>query len=105
MALASVVALAGYLCIFMAHLAKKSFFGYQFDTQTWNPDSKRVAHSILGYIVLIALVFQACIGMKKYSSETRILTFHGVLGKVVMVAGAVNMLLAILFWSWSTLTK
>merc|ERR1719313_2902979 len=35
MALATMVALAGYLCIFMAHLAKKSFFGYQFDTHSW----------------------------------------------------------------------
>ena len=44
---------------------------------------------------------------KKRSMENgvRIMTFHGTLGKIVMFGGAVNMLLAILFWGWSPLQK
>merc|ERR1719498_2267160 len=102
---AAVSALAGYLCIFMAHLPQHKFFGYNFDTGKWDPEGKRVAHAILGYFVIIAVVVQSCIGATKYRSETRILTFHGTLGKVVIAAGATTMLLAILFWSWDTLQK
>ena len=49
MGLATIVALVGYLCIFMAHLPKKQFFGYNFADGKWEPETKRVVHSILGW--------------------------------------------------------
>jgi len=108
MASATVIALVGYLCIFMAHLPKQSFFGYNFETHEWNADKRRVAHSILGYVVLLAVLAQASMGLSKNKSQSlgvKTMRFHGTLGKVVMFGGAINMLLAILFWDWSTMTK
>lgn len=106
---ATIIAVVGYLCIFMAHLAKKSFFGYDFGSGHWNPDHLRVAHSILGYIVIFAMIFQACVGVAKITKLNtdgiKTMQFHGFLGKVVMVGGAVNMLLAMLFWAFSGMLK
>jgi len=105
MTLALLVALGGYLCIFMAHIKDRKFFGYDFKNHSWNADKKRTAHAILGYIILLAAIAQGVGGMFKVSQlrlGKQAVSFHGVMGKVVMLGGTVNIALAIAFWNWST---
>jgi hypothetical protein len=110
MAIATIVAIVGYIAIFMAHLAKGSFFGYDFKNKQWNPDKFRVAHSILGYIVLSAMVSQAVMGLIKIDAKLKkdpviMFAFHGTMGKVVMLGGTANMVFATIFWGWTLPTK
>lgn len=106
MGMASVTALIGYVCIFMAHLAKQSFFGYNFATDAWSPQSWRIFHSIFGYVVLLAMLAQATVGLRKaykLTSGIRTMTFHGMMGKVVIFGGAFNIAIATWNWAWNGL--
>mmetsp|Transcript_99985 Transcript_99985/g.158258 ORF Transcript_99985/g.158258 Transcript_99985/m.158258 type:complete len:236 (-) Transcript_99985:97-804(-) len=110
MAVATVIAIVGYFCIFMSHLAKGSFFGYDFKEKHWNPDKFRIAHSILGYVVLSALISQAVMGLIKIDAKFKkepvhMFLFHGTMGKIVMLGGTANMVTATVFWGWSAPTK
>lgn len=100
---AAVAAIAGYVCIFLAHAPSQKFFGYDFKQQTWGTPS-RVAHSLLGYVVLGLVLAQACMGIAKAAGLERnekIFTFHGQLGKAIMGLALVVIILACAFWSWS----
>lgn len=104
MMLASLIAVGGYVAIFMAHLPLHTFFGYNFSTHKWAVPT-RVAHDILGYGILILTLAQSSMGLCKLASlrEGRgIFKFHGTLGKAIMVLSSVNIVLACVFWSWST---
>jgi len=104
MGASSAVAMLGYLCIFMAHLAKHTFFGYDFATHKWSDQTWRIFHSIFGYIVLLAMLLQASVGvMKKLNLDNgvRTMTFHGTLGRVVMVGGSLNAAVAAVNWGWT----
>jgi len=108
MGAASVTAIVGYVCIFMAHIMKHSFFGYNFETHKWSPEYWRIFHSIFGYIVLLAMLAQASMGVLKAYNLTlgmRTLTFHGALGKVVIFGGALNACVAALNWGWNGIMR
>eukprot|EP00930_Biecheleria_cincta_P040249 TRINITY_DN27595_c0_g1_i2.p1 TRINITY_DN27595_c0_g1~~TRINITY_DN27595_c0_g1_i2.p1 ORF type:complete len:223 (-),score=29.22 TRINITY_DN27595_c0_g1_i2:127-795(-) len=103
MSAAAVAAIAGYVCIFLSHLPAKKFFGYDFGNKTWGVPS-RVAHSLLGYVVLLLVLAQACMGLAKAAGldrGERIFTFHGQLGKAIMLLALTVILLACVFWGWS----
>uniref|UniRef100_A0A7S1MSZ8 Cytochrome b561 domain-containing protein n=1 Tax=Alexandrium catenella TaxID=2925 RepID=A0A7S1MSZ8_ALECA len=102
MVVATVAMLFGYLCIFMAHLPKRRFFGYDFNTRQWG-DYRRVAHAWLGYLLIFMVLAQSCTGIRKLSflqAGKRILVSHGNFGKTIIVLAGFNMLLAIRFWGW-----
>eukprot|EP00929_Paragymnodinium_shiwhaense_P100664 TRINITY_DN63174_c0_g1_i3.p1 TRINITY_DN63174_c0_g1~~TRINITY_DN63174_c0_g1_i3.p1 ORF type:complete len:230 (+),score=28.30 TRINITY_DN63174_c0_g1_i3:117-806(+) len=104
MSLAAIVALLGYLAIFMAHLPKGQFLGYDFKTGAFKPWRKLV-HIYLGYTVLLAMVAQAVMGFLKLqaldSSGAKSFTFHGQLGKSIIFLGSANIAIAASFWMWS----
>lgn len=108
MAFATVSALVGYLAIFMAHYPSGLFFGYNFNTHKWLPSTKKVFHAIFGYMILIPAVFQAIVGVLKalkLSQGFKSHRFHGIMGKLVMVGGAMEMVVAVLFWGWPLSVK
>jgi len=99
--IAAVMAMfAGYACIWLAHLPTRQFFGYDFLSQEWKP-LKRIAHVWLGYGLLGLAVAQAFMGQAKVESTEGIYKFHGSLGKIILVAGIVEMFVAMWMWSWS----
>lgn len=103
MVLAVLAMLGGYLSIFMAHWPIKKFFGYSFQVQEWGSAS-RVIHSLLGYLVIFMALAQGLLGqMKRHFAEqgARVFTFHGTLGKAIIVLGAANITIAVQFWMWS----
>ncbi|CAE8695246.1 unnamed protein product [Polarella glacialis] len=61
---AAIVMLLGYLAIFMAHLPNRMFFGYDFKKQEWKPMIK-VAHSWVGYALLVGVLAQGYMGAMK----------------------------------------
>merc|ERR1712232_635742 len=100
--------MGGYVGIFMAHLPKRSFFGYDFLNHQWTVPA-RIIHGWLGYAVLTLCIAQASMGIAKMAalneSKTRIFTFHGTLGKAIITMGATNIVIACYFWAWSTPMK
>mmetsp|Transcript_62107 Transcript_62107/g.115209 ORF Transcript_62107/g.115209 Transcript_62107/m.115209 type:complete len:244 (+) Transcript_62107:146-877(+) len=107
MALGVLAALLGYYAIFKAHWPKSQFFGYDFATHEWKPMS-RIVHSLLGYVIIIASVIQGMAGPMKIRAiraGQRVFTWHGTLGKRIIVAAMVNLLLAVYFWGWSMRMK
>lgn len=103
MGTAAGVALIGYLCIFMSHLPKGQFLGYDFQEGAWK-EWRRVAHVWSGYATLILVIGQSCMGVLKIRAldgGNRILTFHGMLGKFIIVLATVTLAAAISFWGWS----
>jgi len=104
MALSGLAATIGFLGIYVSHVQKKTLFGYRFATKEWAPTT-HIAHCIFGYVILIAVFFQALVGMRKYNSPLRILTFHGNLGKYIIVGGVLNILIALWFFSWTPIQK
>lgn len=108
MGLASLAMLLGYLAIFQAHLPQSKFFGYDFKAGAWSPDYKRIVHVYLGYALIFAVLAQALMGARKLQilgTGQRVLTFHGNLGKGIVLLGLVNILIAIRFWAWSPVMK
>lgn len=107
MLLAVIAAVMGYVSIAKAHAPKGQWFGYNFPTDTWS-ESKRVAHTWIGYLLLVAMLAQAVMGMAKLrflGQGERIFTFHGMLGKVILALTCVEMCLAIRFWEWDVKLK
>ena len=104
MMLATLFGFAGYVAIFLAHLPNKTFFGYNFSTHKWGV-ATRVAHDWIGYLILVMTISQSAMGLSKLAGlrdGRAIFKFHGTLGKVIMVLSAVNVVLACVFWGWST---
>ncbi|CAJ1395854.1 unnamed protein product [Effrenium voratum] len=101
MALATLAAVAGYVCIFLAHVTKRSFFGYNFAEHTWAQPT-RVAHDLMGYGILILTLAQASMGLFKATKSAASFKFHGSMGKVIMVLAAGNIVLACFIQGWST---
>mmetsp|Transcript_100548 Transcript_100548/g.215489 ORF Transcript_100548/g.215489 Transcript_100548/m.215489 type:complete len:228 (-) Transcript_100548:185-868(-) len=107
MLLAVIAAIIGYVGIAKAHAPKAQFFGYNFIDHTWSVRT-RVAHTWIGYLLLVAMLAQAIMGMAKLhviGQGQRIFTFHGMLGKVILALTCVEMCLAIRFWEWSVSLK
>mmetsp|Transcript_85613 Transcript_85613/g.173748 ORF Transcript_85613/g.173748 Transcript_85613/m.173748 type:complete len:228 (-) Transcript_85613:143-826(-) len=107
MMLAAIAAVIGYVAIAEAHAEKGEFFGYDFKKDVW-AESRRVAHAWIGYLLLLAMLAQAVMGMAKswfLGKGERIFTFHGMLGKVILALTCVEMCLAIRFWEWSVSLK
>mmetsp|Transcript_116991 Transcript_116991/g.207109 ORF Transcript_116991/g.207109 Transcript_116991/m.207109 type:complete len:222 (-) Transcript_116991:20-685(-) len=103
----AIVMIAGYVCIFMAHLPAKSFFGFDFKKGEWKA-SARVVHSLLGYAVIAVVLAQGVIGaykMKALKAGMRMYTFHGTLGKVIIFLAYSNVLVAAWFWPWTAGVK
>uniref|UniRef100_A0A7S1RRX4 Cytochrome b561 domain-containing protein n=1 Tax=Alexandrium catenella TaxID=2925 RepID=A0A7S1RRX4_ALECA len=108
MGLGSLAMLLGYLAIFEAHLPQSKFFAYDFKAGAWSPDWKRVVHVYLGYALIVAVLAQAFMGARKLQvlgTGQRVLTFHGSLGKAVILLACFNIIIAIRFWGWSTPMK
>lgn len=108
MGLAVLGAIGGYVCIFNAHWKTKQYFGYNFEKGEWEDNKTRIAHSLLGYVVMTLALAQGLMGpikMMRLSMGEKILTFHGTLGKVIILIGGVNVILATRFWSWDTSFK
>mmetsp|Transcript_28201 Transcript_28201/g.52926 ORF Transcript_28201/g.52926 Transcript_28201/m.52926 type:complete len:220 (-) Transcript_28201:242-901(-) len=102
MSLAALVALGGYAAMFKAHWPIKQYFGYNFTTHKWAVPA-RVIHDLIGYSVLALVLFQASIGFLKIANlqkQIKSFTFHGTLGKVIMMLSAVNIVVACVFWKW-----
>mmetsp|Transcript_25701 Transcript_25701/g.79001 ORF Transcript_25701/g.79001 Transcript_25701/m.79001 type:complete len:229 (-) Transcript_25701:127-813(-) len=107
MALATVAMLLGYLCIFKAHWPAKKFFGYDFKNGQWAP-YLRIIHVYLGYLLIAAVLAQAAMGALKMNllgKGQRAFTFHGQLGKAIVIFGLANTLVAIRFWGWTNAMK
>eukprot|EP00747_Dinoflagellata_sp_TGD_P192124 gnl/TRDRNA2_/TRDRNA2_56516_c0_seq1.p1 gnl/TRDRNA2_/TRDRNA2_56516_c0~~gnl/TRDRNA2_/TRDRNA2_56516_c0_seq1.p1 ORF type:complete len:232 (+),score=20.90 gnl/TRDRNA2_/TRDRNA2_56516_c0_seq1:105-800(+) len=109
MVLASVAMIMGYVAIFKAHWPKGQFFGYNFQQGKWETDITRIAHGWIGYGIICLVVAQAAMGSLKLNrlqaTGERTLTFHGSLGKMIMLAAGLNILLAVWFWGWTTSLK
>mmetsp|Transcript_23208 Transcript_23208/g.43625 ORF Transcript_23208/g.43625 Transcript_23208/m.43625 type:complete len:216 (-) Transcript_23208:62-709(-) len=107
MMLSATAGVAGYVMIFLSHVKTPSFFGYNFATHTWAVPS-RIVHDFLGYSVLLLMLAQAVMGLMKLAklqTGERSFTFHGQLGKAIIVLGASNIVVACVFWSWTPTTK
>jgi len=95
--------LVGYTCIFVAHWPTSQFFGYDFGKGEWKP-LLRVFHVWLGYPVLVLVFSQAAMGLQKARAldhGRRSFTFHGKLGKAIVLFGALAMVSAICFWPFN----
>ena len=104
MVLSALFAIGGYLAIFMAHVKVHSFFGYDFAKHSWKVPS-RIIHDFLGYGVLLLTLAQASMGLQKLlkiQAGVKIFTFHGSLGKAILLLAAVQILVACYIWAWST---
>lgn len=104
---AALVMLGGYLCIFIAHWPTRQFLGYDFKQHTWKPIS-RVLHVYLGYLSIGLVLAQVFMGLRKAEAlrlGRRTLTFHGTLGKAIIVLGSAAVLAAVRFWAWSYAVK
>jgi len=108
MSLAVLAMLGGYLCIFMAHLPIRKFFGYDFNNKAWG-EWARIAHSWIGYATILGSLAQASTGINKitYLNTTgqKVFTQHGTTGKLIMCFGALVVVLAVKFWGWSLSMK
>merc|ERR1719464_240517 len=94
--------LMGYLCIFLAHLPHRKFFGHNFDTGGWS-EYKRILHAFIGYIVIFGVIMQSFMGFLKTRLSTKAyktFTFHGTLGKGILLLAALNMIIAVRMWAW-----
>ncbi|CAK9025584.1 unnamed protein product [Durusdinium trenchii] len=104
MVLALLFAIGGYVAIFMAHIKTPTFFGYDFAKHSWKV-APRVIHDFLGYGVLLLTLTQASMGLQKLAklqSGVKIFTFHGQLGKLILLLAAIQILVACYLWIWST---
>lgn len=115
MALATLAVLGGFIGVFWAHWIMQRFFGYDFaDGKFSAPGGKnsRYVHIYLGWLVTFGVFAQAFMGRRKRAAledenaPERIFTFHGSLGKVLIAAGCVNIMIATWFWGgWSNNLK
>mmetsp|Transcript_126695 Transcript_126695/g.253193 ORF Transcript_126695/g.253193 Transcript_126695/m.253193 type:complete len:226 (+) Transcript_126695:60-737(+) len=103
MLLAVAAMLMGYICIFLAHWPTRQFFGYDFRNGKWKP-LLRVIHVWLGYPAMVLVLSQMVMGLRKAEAlkhGRRLFTFHGKLGKAIVLFGALTMVPAICFWPWN----
>ena len=107
MVLGALFAIGGYVAIFVAHVQKPTFFGYNFHTHSWAVPT-RVLHDLFGYGVLLLTLTQASMGLQKLAklnSGVKIFTFHGSLGKAILLLAAVQIVIACIIWPWATYLK
>ena len=107
MALGALFAMGGYAAIFVAHVQKPTFFGYNFHTRSWAVPT-RVLHDLFGYGVLLLTLIQASMGLQKLaklSAGVKVFTFHGTLGKAIMLLASVQIVIACIIWPWATPLK
>merc|ERR1740121_999146 len=100
--------LVGYFGIFMSHWPVKKFFGYDFVNDEWAALA-RIVHVYLGYAVIMCALAQAVMGAFKMDlllrEDKRVFTFHGTLGKAIILAGCANVIVACYFWGWDLWLK
>eukprot|EP00811_Abedinium_folium_P004025 NODE_13705_length_1151_cov_5.294922.p1 GENE.NODE_13705_length_1151_cov_5.294922~~NODE_13705_length_1151_cov_5.294922.p1 ORF type:complete len:268 (-),score=38.29 NODE_13705_length_1151_cov_5.294922:236-1039(-) len=104
MSIAALSMLAGYACIFQAHWASKHYFGYKFSTDEW-VSYQRIIHSWTGYVVVLLVIQQVLVGLMKYAglaNGVRMCTFHGVLGRLTLGLGCINVILGMIAIGWDT---
>lgn len=108
MILAFIAAVSAYVCIRISDSQYGDFLGYNFTNHEWN-ELKHAIHSILGSAILCLMVAQAAIGISKklmYSDQgLKGFTFHGDMGKLIIVLATVEMLLAIAMMEWDWMLK
>mmetsp|Transcript_124646 Transcript_124646/g.228745 ORF Transcript_124646/g.228745 Transcript_124646/m.228745 type:complete len:267 (+) Transcript_124646:1-801(+) len=98
----------GYFAIIVAHSAKPyRRFGYNWDTGEF-AEWRRVLHSVVGQGLATLVLVQAIIGGLKMQALKEGIVMHqvhGRVGKIIMLCGMGNMLLATWFWNWSSTLK
>eukprot|EP00438_Fugacium_kawagutii_P014156 Skav213269 [mRNA] locus=scaffold2944:60839:61501:+ [translate_table: standard] len=107
MILGALCAVGGYVAIFVAHVQKPTFFGYNFHTQTWAVPT-RVIHDLFGYGILLLTLAQASMGLQKLvklNAGMKRFTFHGDLGKAILLLASVQIVIACIIWPWATALK
>ncbi|CAE8583912.1 unnamed protein product [Polarella glacialis] len=108
-----------------AHLPNRMFFGYDFKKQEWKPMIK-VAHSWVGYALLVGVLAQGYMGAMKlkllkatgFGSRLRAIMGSRSMGKLCFMESytilgnvmwlwlcVLNILIAITFWSWTGTMK
>lgn len=103
MVLAWASTVVGYFAIFVAHLPKRQFFGYDFIAHEWKP-SMRVVHVFVGYLAVLLVLVQAPMGLAKFERlreyAEKIFTFHGSLGNFIIASGVFNVCNVCVWWGW-----
>lgn len=103
--------LGGYYGIFKSHQPMHRYFGYNFEEGAFKAPLSRFVHIYLGYLVVLSSIAQACMGgakaqkMAAEGEDKKSFTFHGQLGKVIIVGGCTNVVVAAYFWGWSVQFK
>jgi len=101
MIIATLLAIAGYICIFKAHVPN-SLFGYNFVTGEWKAVS-RMLHVWFGYATLLLVVFQAISGLVKaraLQQGNRVFKQHGTLGLAILFLSQLTILAAVWVQKW-----
>eukprot|EP00811_Abedinium_folium_P005078 NODE_14676_length_1093_cov_8.437888.p1 GENE.NODE_14676_length_1093_cov_8.437888~~NODE_14676_length_1093_cov_8.437888.p1 ORF type:complete len:322 (+),score=42.39 NODE_14676_length_1093_cov_8.437888:109-966(+) len=104
MSIACLCMVAGYACIFEAHWSTKNYFGYEFSTGEWQ-SYQRIVHAWAGYVVILLVLQQVAVGFMKYAglaNGVKICTCHGVLGRLTVGLGCVNVILGMIAIGWDT---
>jgi hypothetical protein len=105
----AIVMIIAYVFMLVAHSTngKREYLGYDFKNGKWK-EWKRIAHSLIGTVVVILVLAQGVMGAKKLKALTesngsnRIFTFHGQMGKIIIAASLIQMVLGTLLMQWST---
>lgn len=90
----------GYSMIFLAHLPKLQFFGFDFMKGEWKAPL-RIVHVVLGYMAVGLVIFQAAIGVQKIQSPVPIKKFHGDVGKATHSLGLLALGIGPYLMKWS----
>lgn len=94
------------------------FFGYNWSKGEWHIDPEtrngqaRIVHIYLGWTMILLSLAQAVMGIMKANKmanegeDQKIFRLHGTQGKLIIVCGCFNVLVASYFWgAWNTLWK
>lgn len=94
----------GLLFILVYHTSSGICFGYDFSTSSWLT-IKEIIHAWNGYVVLLLVFFQMLIGVQKYwgfLDGFNTYTFHGTLGKVILVFVYIQVILGMIAAGFGT---
>eukprot|EP00811_Abedinium_folium_P001696 NODE_11555_length_1279_cov_1.884549.p1 GENE.NODE_11555_length_1279_cov_1.884549~~NODE_11555_length_1279_cov_1.884549.p1 ORF type:complete len:370 (-),score=109.69 NODE_11555_length_1279_cov_1.884549:19-1128(-) len=104
MSLATLTLFLGYVFIAIAHASDDKFFGYDFATDEWL-SGVQVAHAWIGYLILLAVLFQVFFGLQKYwdlLDGIKSVRFHRPLGLTVIGVSAIQAILGMCAVGFST---
>eukprot|EP00746_Dinoflagellata_sp_MGD_P123627 gnl/MRDRNA2_/MRDRNA2_58253_c0_seq1.p1 gnl/MRDRNA2_/MRDRNA2_58253_c0~~gnl/MRDRNA2_/MRDRNA2_58253_c0_seq1.p1 ORF type:complete len:220 (+),score=17.28 gnl/MRDRNA2_/MRDRNA2_58253_c0_seq1:100-759(+) len=104
MTAASICICIGYIGIYMPHLPKMRFFGYDFKKHEWAPFAN-ILHVYLGYAAISLVLFQCSVGplkMMALSGGVQKYKFHGLIGHITHHVGIAAVLSALyMMKGWS----